>query len=201
LKVGSHYHLIETNPNLRFDRALAYGRRLNIPSGTAVRFEPGESKTVQIVDIEGNKIISGGNNLATGKVNRSLLDSIISNIQTLGFSHELQTDVKEIQSPFLMDRRRYVASYGPTTGDKIRLADTNLWAEIEYDFTVYGDECVFGGGKTIREGMGQATGITDKDALDLVITNAAIIDYTGIYKVKIIFRNFCMCCCLFFIFL
>jgi urease subunit gamma/beta len=64
IQVGSHYHFIETNASLRFDRAKAYGKRLDIPAGTAVRFEPGESKTVTLVEIAGRKIIRGGNGLA-----------------------------------------------------------------------------------------------------------------------------------------
>lgn len=72
--------------------------------------------------------------------------------------------------------------YGPTTGDKIRLGDTNLYAEIERDCASYGDECVFGGGKVIRDGMGQTCGNQPADSLDTVITNAVIIDYTGIFK-------------------
>src|SRR2546427_5053157 len=68
VQVGSHYHFIETNPQLRFDRAKAFGKRLDIPAGTAVRFEPGETKTVRLVEIAGNKIIRGGNNIANGPV-------------------------------------------------------------------------------------------------------------------------------------
>ncbi len=68
IQVGSHYHFIETNAALRFDRAAAYGKRLDIPAGTAVRFEPGETKTVKLVEIAGKKVIRGGNNLADGKV-------------------------------------------------------------------------------------------------------------------------------------
>lgn len=75
--------------------------------------------------------------------------------------------------------------YGPTTGDKVRLGDTNLYAEIEKDYAVYGDECVFGGGKVLRDGMGQASGYPASLCLDTVITNAIIIDYTGIYKADI----------------
>lgn len=75
--------------------------------------------------------------------------------------------------------------YGPTTGDKIRLGDTNLFAEIEKDFTVYGDESVFGGGKVIRDGMGQSSGKQEVSSLDTVITNAVIIDYSGIFKADI----------------
>ncbi len=68
VQVGSHYHFIETNPALEFDRAKAYGCRLDIPAGTAVRFEPGETKTVRLVPIAGKRVIRGGNNYASGKV-------------------------------------------------------------------------------------------------------------------------------------
>ncbi len=85
-----------------------------------------------------------------------------------------------------IDGKKYVAMYGPTTGDKIRLADTNLVIQIEKDFTHYGDEIKFGGGKTIRDGMGQSVNTTNKTGdLDLVITNCVILDYTGIYKADI----------------
>ena len=69
VQVGSHYHFIETNASLKFDRALSYGKRLDIPAGTAVRFEPGDTKTVRLVDIAGNRVIRGGSNLADGPVN------------------------------------------------------------------------------------------------------------------------------------
>jgi len=86
--------------------------------------------------------------------------------------------------------KKYSMMYGPTTGDRVRLADTNLIAEVEKDYTVYGDEIKFGGGKTIRDGMGQSVKTTRQDGdLDLVITNALIIDYTGIYKADIGIRD------------
>jgi urease subunit alpha len=84
-----------------------------------------------------------------------------------------------------MKRAHYAEMFGPTTGDKVRLGDTSLMLEVEKDHTVYGDECKFGGGKVIREGMGQAAGIGDADALDVVITNALVVDYTGIFKADI----------------
>src|SRR5580765_8382539 len=84
-----------------------------------------------------------------------------------------------------MKRRHYAEMFGPTTGDRVRLGDTCLTLEVEKDFTVYGDECKFGGGKVIREGMGQAAGVGQADALDCVITNALVVDYTGIYKADI----------------
>src|SRR2546426_8745465 len=80
-------------------------------------------------------------------------------------------------------RRTYADLYGPTTGDRVRLADTELIIEVEKDFTSYGDEITFGGGKVIRDGMGQSSRATrDGGAVDLVITNALIIDYWGIVK-------------------
>jgi urease subunit alpha len=84
-----------------------------------------------------------------------------------------------------MKRSHYADMFGPTTGDKVRLGDTSLIAEVEKDFTVYGDECKFGGGKVIREGMGQAAGVGADLALDCVITNALVLDHTGIYKADI----------------
>ncbi len=80
-------------------------------------------------------------------------------------------------------RRTYADLYGPTTGDRVRLADTELIVEVEHDYTVYGDEITFGGGKVIRDGMRQSSGATRAGgALDLVLTNALIIDHWGIVK-------------------
>jgi urease subunit alpha len=88
-----------------------------------------------------------------------------------------------------MPRSHYADMFGPTTGDKVRLADTSLILEVERDHTVYGDECKFGGGKVIREGMGQASGVDARKALDCVITNALVVDYTGIFKADIGIKN------------
>src|SRR5258707_4132826 len=88
-----------------------------------------------------------------------------------------------------MKRLHYADMFGPTTGDKVRLGDTSLILEVEKDFAVYGDECKFGGGKVIREGMGQAAGVGQDDALDCVITNALVVDYTGIYKADVGIKN------------
>ena len=85
----------------------------------------------------------------------------------------------------LISRQTYADIFGPTTGDRVRLGDTGLIAEVERDHTVYGDECKFGGGKVLRDGMGQATGVAQTDALDCVITNALIVDHTGIIKADI----------------
>ena len=83
-------------------------------------------------------------------------------------------------------RRQYADLFGPTVGDRVRLADTDLLIEIEKDFTSYGDEAVFGGGKVLRDGMGQSARATNAEgALDTVITNALILDYWGIVKADI----------------
>ena len=91
---------------------------------------------------------------------------------------------------YVIDGKKYAMMYGPTTGDKIRLADTNLVVQIEKDFTHYGDEAKFGGGKTLRDGMGQSVNTNRAEGdLDLVITNCVILDYTGIYKADIGIRD------------
>ena len=87
-----------------------------------------------------------------------------------------------------MDRRAYADMFGPTVGDKVRLADTELWAEVERDFTVYGEEVKFGGGKVIRDGMGQSQRVS-RDTPDTVITNALIIDHWGIVKADVALKD------------
>ncbi|MFN6338041.1 MAG: urease subunit alpha [Cyanobacteriota bacterium] len=90
---------------------------------------------------------------------------------------------------YRIDRRVYAETYGPTTGDRLRLADTELILEVEKDFTVYGDEVKFGGGKVIRDGMGQAQTSRAAGAVDTVITNAVILDWWGIVKADIGLRD------------
>ena len=88
-----------------------------------------------------------------------------------------------------LSRKIYADMYGPTTGDKVRLADTELFIEVEEDLTSYGDEVKFGGGKVIRDGMGQSQISRDGGAVDTVITNALIVDITGIYKADVGLKN------------
>jgi urease subunit alpha len=100
--------------------------------------------------------------------------------------------MKEVGSMNLrIPRRTYADLYGPATGDRVRLADTDLLIEVERDFTVYGDEITFGGGKVIRDGMGQSSRATREGdgALDLVITNAVVMDHWGIVKGDIGIRD------------
>lgn len=170
IQVGSHFHFYETNAALSFDREQAKGFRLNIPSGNAVRFEPGERKTVELVSFGG-----------AGKV--------------YGFHNQVNDVVKiegELQESALsIDRAQYLATYGATVGDKIRLGDTHLFAEVERDLLSHGDECKFGGGKSVRDGMAQSATATRSDGqvLDLVITNVVIIDHSGIIKADIGIRD------------
>jgi urease subunit gamma/beta len=89
IQVGSHYHFIETNASLKFDRAASYGKRLDIPAGTAVRFEPGETKTVALVEIAGNKIIRGGNALADGAVNDAGRVTAMERVAIQQFANEV----------------------------------------------------------------------------------------------------------------
>jgi urease len=159
--------------------------RLDIPAGSAVRFEPGDFKTVTLVEIGGNKIITGGNGLATGPLDLIRLPNIISSLSSMNFKNDSNAPLLPAPTSTVLDKEYYADHFGPTTGDLVRLGDTELWARVEKDYTVYGDECKFGGGKVLREGMGQATGKLDHEVLDLVITNALIIDYTGIYKADI----------------
>jgi len=88
IQVGSHYHFVETNASLRFDRAKAYGKRLDIPAGTAVRFEPGDTKTIRLVDIAGARVIRGGNNLADGPVSDAGKAAAMERVRAGGFAHE-----------------------------------------------------------------------------------------------------------------
>ena len=101
---------------------------------------------------------------------------------------EMSNDLR----PAALTRGAYCNMFGPTTGDRVRLGSTDLWIEVERDLLTYGDECKFGGGKTLREGMGQASGRSNDDVLDTVISNALIVDWTGIIKADIGIKNGCI---------
>ena len=212
IQIGSHYHFYEVNDALSFDREATKGYRLNILSGTAVRFEPGQAREVELVAIAGKREVYGFAGRVMGPV-----------------------DIKRTGSTSqkLIDRRIHAEHFGPTTGDKVRLADTNLWLEVEYDLTSQidhdidtdkthsldsnvdsilisgseddslkssesnpqssanvsiGEEVKFGGGKVIRDGMGQSQ-LLANDVADTIITNALIVDYTGIYKADVAIKD------------
>ena len=190
-QIGSHFHFVEANPQLDFDRIKAYGYHLDIPSGTSVRFEPGDTKTVPLVELSGDKIIRGGSSIAPGRIDVTKADEIVERLQKAGFHHtpDPDADLALDLEAFNLSRESYCRLFGPTTGDLVRLGATDLWIKVEKDLTSYGDECSFGGGKTIRDGMSQAAGRVTADCLDTVITNALIVDWTGIYKADIGIKN------------
>lgn len=191
-QVGSHYHLVEANPQLQFDRIRAYGYILDIAAGTSIRFEPGDTKSVTVVEIGGHREIYGGNGIASGpvKVDSEKITQILKKLEEGGFAHlPEKSDYSSNPPPFSMKRKAYVGMFGPTAGDLVRLGSTDLWIKVEKDYTVYGDECKFGGGKTLRDGMGQASKRSDTESLDTVITNALIVDWTGIVKADIGISN------------
>ena len=117
----------------------------------------GESKAVWLCDIGGNAIIRGGNNLGDGAAIPTRLPEVMARVAAQGFKHlpqpRAQTARTEPGSPaaFQMPKAQYAAMFGPTVGDQVRLGDTSLVLQVESDFTFYGDECKFGGGKTLRE--------------------------------------------------
>ena len=170
IQVGSHYHFAETNTGLEFDRDIALGRRLDIPSGSAIRFEPGQTREVTLVPYGGTNTIVGFNAKTMGPVTLESPDAAYA---------------RRGNEAARMTRSAYAGMYGPTVGDKVRLADTELFIEVEKDFTTYGEEVKFGGGKVIRDGMGQSQVSRAEGAVDTVITNALILDWTGIIKADI----------------
>lgn len=170
IQIGSHYHFAEANDALAFDRDKALGFRLNILSGTAVRFEPGQARSVELVEFGGNKAIFGFAGRVMGQATTS--------VDTASLAKSQKT----------VPRQMYAEHFGLTVGDKLRLADTELWLEVEKDFTSYGEEVKFGGGKVIRDGMGQGQR-SFAEVADTVITNALILDYTGIYKADVAIKD------------
>lgn len=187
IQVGSHFHFIETNPQLDFDRIKAYGYHLDIPSGTSARFEPGDTKTVTLTQISGLKTIVGGSSVATGTIDMSHTNTVLRRLKEEGFLHTPEdppSDRSDIKA-YTMDRMAYAMMYGPTVGDTVRLGSSNLRVQVEKDYTAHGDECTFGGGKTLRDGIGQAAGRGDDECADLIIVNALVVDWSGIFKADI----------------
>src|SRR5262247_932336 len=113
IQVGSHYHFFETNEALKFDRARAKGMRLDIAAGTAVRFEPGQSRTVRLTPYLGSRESHGFQGKVSGKLGRAA---------RVGPSNE---------GPTRISRAAYVHMFGPTVGDQVRLAHTDLFVEVE----------------------------------------------------------------------
>ncbi|GMH52425.1 hypothetical protein TrRE_jg5593 [Triparma retinervis] len=106
IQVGSHYHFVECNPYLEFSRRIAYGRRLNIMAGTSVRFEPGEKKTVSLVEISGRRVVKGGNGLVDGEVEEvgNPPEEFIVRVVDMGFKH-VEEEVKVAERSFMEGSR------------------------------------------------------------------------------------------------
>ena len=204
VQVGSHYHFFETNKALVFDREKAYGMRLDLPSGTSVRFEPGDVKEVKLVPYGGRRVVYGFNGLVIGPPGRPLhardepealhRAGVRPQAVRATKNRRRRSSTTRIPNPrthrrhrpmsVKLSRKAYAKKYGPTVGDRIRLADTELIIEIEHDYTDYGEESIFGGGKSIRDGQDQCPleEPMSPTHCDLVITNAVIIDHWGIVK-------------------
>ena len=174
VQIGSHYHFYEVNPALSFNREVTKGYRLNIASGTAVRFEPSQARSVELVEYAGSKTIFGFRGEIMGPLAESHSNTF-GNEQIKDYASDHEAS---------MDRESYAQMFGPTTGDQVRLANTDIWIQVENDLATYGDEVKFGGGKVIRDGMGQSQ-VTREHSVDLVITNALILDYWGIVKADV----------------
>jgi urease subunit alpha len=175
IQVGSHYHLAAANPALEMDRAAATGMRLAVPAGTSVRFEPGIERVVRVVPLGGTRTVPG-----------LRLDVPDPGPATPGGEGPVNG------ARWTIERSRYAQLYGPTEGDRVRLADTDLLLEITEDRCRGphgGDEMVFGGGKVIRESMGQARASRADGAPDLVITGAVVLDHWGVVKADIGVRD------------
>lgn len=164
VQVGSHYHFAEANPGLEFDRAAARGKRLNVAAGDrrALRARhPRRRRTRAPHAAPGS---------CRGCAGR-----------------------REARSMPEISRGAYADLFGPTTGDRIRLADTDLLVEIEEDRSggpgASGDEAVFGGGKVIRESMGQSRATRADGTPDTVITGAVVVDHWGVVKADIGIRD------------
>ncbi len=190
IQVGSHYHFFEANPELRFDRAAAWGKHLAIGAGLAVRFEPGDTRTVTLVDYAGDGELHGFAGLVGGSLRDDALRAAsLDRLRQRGFQ-DSPGGVTPGEAASVT-RRRYAEIWGPTVGDRFTLADTNLVLEITEDRNAdaYGDEAVYGGGKAIRDGMAQdpsATSVASGGrprALDTVITNVVVVDaVAGVVK-------------------
>ncbi|MFN3338487.1 MAG: urease subunit beta, partial [Dietzia sp.] len=203
VQVGSHYHFFEANRELRFDRPAAYGRHLAIGAGLAVRFEPGQTRTVRLVDYAGERVCHGFSGLVDGPLDDAgVHERALRRMRDGGFlstggdddDDELARSADRVpvadgppaeHPPTVLPRATYTDIYGPTIGDRLTLADTVLSVEIGEDHNAvttdgssgYGEEAVYGGGKAIRDGMAQdPAGTRASGALDLVITGATILD-------------------------
>jgi urease subunit alpha len=171
IQVGSHLHFAAANPALEFDREAARGMRLAVAAGNGVRFEPGVERDVELVALGGTGTVPG-----------------------------LRLDVGDPAGAhggrpgpgWRVGRESYAALFGPTVGDRVRLADTDLHVRVTEDRSrgpLGGDEAVFGGGKVVRESMGQARTPRSGGTPDLVVTGAVVLDHWGVVKADVGVRD------------
>lgn len=148
----------------------------------------------------GNRAFSGGNGIAHAifggahhpELSPDAVERLKAHLLAHHFCHTDNRPDLPAATPYKMLRSDYAKAYGPTKGDRIRLGDTSLWIEVEWDATHYGEESVFGGGKTIREGMAQSNTALSASVADVVITNVVVFDYTGIYKCDVGIKEGCI---------
>ena len=193
VQIGSHLHLPDANPALRFDREAAHGFRLDVMAGTSQRFEPGASRTVTAVTLRGARRVPG---IQRGKADGGVLGDVVApdgeaprSAGTARMAAATGAAAAAHVPALVVPRARYAALYGPTVGDQVRLGDTDLWIEVEEDRTVGGDEAVFGGGKSIRESMLQGTTSRAEGAPDTVITNVVVLDWWGVVRADVGIRD------------
>ena len=131
--------------------------RLNVPAGSSVRFEPGDSKTITLTAIAGNKRVLSGNRLVDGFATEARKEAVMAKVIAGGFGHAPAASVNA-GKPLVLTRAEYGAMFGPTTGDMVKLGDTGLLAKVEADYTVYGDECKVRPPRTPRHARGREHG-------------------------------------------
>ena len=182
VQIGSHYHFYEVNPALSFDREAARGFRLNIRRAPPCVSSPARNARSNWSHW---RVIASSTALTARSWDRS-------DAWREPRHRRLRIPVLPLSGFHIMTlrigRRAYAEMFGPTTGDRVRLADTELLIEIERDYTTYGEEVKFGGGKVIRDGMGQSQRV-HADVVDTVVTNAVILDHWGIVKADIGIKN------------
>jgi urease subunit alpha len=171
IQVGSHFHFFEANKALRFDRGRAFGMRLDIPAGTAVRFEPGDEKIVALVELGGARAVYGLNALTDGPTGEDPTS------RAAGASSRERVVSLRIRGDSTPTSTALV-------GDRVRLADTDLLVEVERDPT-YGDEVKFGVARSSATACELSARATAAEACSISITNALILDHWGIVKADI----------------
>ncbi|MGJ3561337.1 urease subunit beta [Streptomyces sp. INA 01156] len=218
VQVGSHYHFYEANGELEFDRAQAYGKRLNVAAWHVRAVRAGDRRTVELVRIEGERKVLGLRGMVGGLLRERAPDGPADG--TSPTVRELMT-VAERKNTRTIEREVYVDLFGPTTGDEIRLADTALRIKVTDDWSGglskdladppfvpapedkdkgrvsplasnSGHEVVFGGGKVIRESMGQSAqprGDGEDGPADTVIIGVVVLDHWGVVKADVAIRD------------